>query len=142
MSWSQLDSLERSDWLHLPSYQVRQLLLELLDPLLEIRAEWPHANNARRLLGSCLLFLLLVILDAIFLRGLLIGIALRFLFLASPIRLVFLHSLVYQLLIINPQFSILGIFSGLIANYNHGFCSEFSCGSFVGLYSQGRSLDL
>jgi hypothetical protein len=50
--------------------------------------------------------------------------------------------MVSQLLIIDPQFSILGILSGLIANYNHGFYSEFSCGSFAGPYSQGRSLDL
>jgi hypothetical protein len=129
------DSLERGGWLHLPSYQVRQLLLQLLDPLLEIRAAWPHASNARVFLGSCLLFFLLVILGAIFLRVFIIRIALRFFFILSPFRLFFFHRLVSQLLIINPPSSILEILSGLIGNYNHGFSSEFSCGSFVGPYS-------
>jgi hypothetical protein len=91
---------------------------------------------------SCLLFFLLVILDAILHRVLLIRIAPGFFFFLSPFRLLAIHSLPSQLLIIYPQFSILEILSGLIANYNHGFCSEFSCGSFAGPYSQGRSLDL
>jgi hypothetical protein len=114
----------------------------LFDPLLEIRAEWSHASNARGLLGSCLLFFLLVILDAISLRVLLIRVAMGFSFFPSLFGLLSFYSSVSQLLIINPQFSILEILSGLIANYNDGFCSEFSCGSFAGPYSQGRSLNL